>query len=321
MKLKGTKAGIFSGILAVVLTALFVMVPASGRAEAEELPKEAGQQEPAIKQEPATKQEENKSSIREKASGGIEEIKERGVLVAGLPGEDLLAFYEEDEEGNLSGADVELARGIAASLGVDIVFSREAANNDELTKQLENGEIDIVAATYSRTLDRAQRVRLSEPYLSIGMAVMINKQAAVQRGVSQNPAGYLKTSGEKIAAIAGTSHVDLCRELFPTCEIVETGSYEEAAELVKNNEVFAYFCGELEFYSEICSDRELQIYTDVYVYSDIKDEFCVAVSKENEELQDYVNLYLAMSQRVTIDDIHERYDRYFGGEAQDEENK
>ena len=319
MKFKGTKVVISLGILAVLFAVLFVMVPASKTVEAEELAQETEQQQTIPAKTEDRKSGENIS--RETAPGGIEEIKERGVLVAGIPRDDLLAFYEEDEEGNMSGTDVELAKSIAASLGVDIVFSREAANNDELTKQLENGEIDMVVATYSRTLDRALRVRLSEPYLSIGMAVMINKQAAVQRGVTQNPAGYLKTSGEKIAVVAGTSHVDLCRELFPDCEIVETQDYEEAVELVKHNKVFAYFCGELEFYSEICRDRELQIYTDVYVYSDIKDEFCVAVAKENEELQDYVNLYLAMSPKVTIDDIHKRYDQYYSGGAQDEENE
>ena len=47
----------------------------------------------------------------------------------------------------------------------------------------------------------------------------------------------------------------------------------------------------------------------------------MAVSKENEELQDYVNMYLAMSPRLTINDIHKRYDQYYGGEAQDEENE
>ena len=316
MRLKGTKVVISLGILAVLFTAAFVMVPASGMAEAEEPAQKTEQRQTLPAKAGGRKSGENNS--RETVPGGIEEIKERGVLVAGIPRDNLLAFYEEDEEGNMSGTDVELARSIADSLGVDIVFSREAANNDELTRQLENGEVDMVAATYSRTLDRALRVRLSDPYLSIGMAVMINKQAAVQRGVTQNPTAYLKTSEEKIAVIAGTSHVDLCRQLFPDCEIVEAAGYEEAAELVKNNEVFAYFCGELEFYSQICRDRELQIYTDVYVYSDIKDEFCVAVSKENEEFQDYVNLYLAMSQKVTIDDIHKRYDQYYGGEAQDE---
>ena len=264
-----------------------------------------------------TSKEREADGIRQKPAGSIAEIQERGVLIAGLPAEDLLAFYEEDAEGNMTGTDVELARAIAESLGVDIVFYREAVNNDDLTRQLENGEIDMIAATYSRTLERSRKVRLSEPYLSIGMAVMINKQAAVQRGVTRNPTEYLKHANEKIAVVAGTSHVAMCRKLFPDCEPVEVGSYDEAEQLVKNNQVFAYFCGELEFYSEICRDRELQIYTDVYVYSDIKDEFCVAVAKENQELQDYINLYLEMSRKITIDDIHDRYDQYYGsGEVQ-----
>ena len=164
-----------------------------------------------------TAKERKADGIRQKPAGGIAEIQERGVLIAGLPGEDLLAFYEEDAEGNMTGTDVELARAIAESLGVDIVFYREAVNNDDLTRQLENGEIDMIAATYSRTLERSRKVRLSEPYLSIGMAVLIHKQAAVQRGVTQNPTEYLKYSNEKIAVVAGTSHVAMCRKLFPDC--------------------------------------------------------------------------------------------------------
>lgn len=242
----------------------------------------------------------------------LQDIQDKGVLVVGFPKDDLLAFHEQDEDGNMSGTDVELVRQIADSLGVDIAFKREALNNDDLTRQLENGEIDLVAATYSRTLSRAKRVLLSNPYLSIGMGVMVNKQAVVQRGVSQNPTAYLKDSDEKIAVIAGTSHVDLCRQLFPNCQLVETASYEEATELVKRNQVFGYFCGELEFYSEVCNDSELQIFTDVYVYSDIKDEFCIAVPKGNQELLDYVNLYLDMNQKITIEQIHNRYEEYYG---------
>lgn len=242
----------------------------------------------------------------------LQDIQDKGVLVVGFPKDDLLAFYEQDEDGNMSGTDVELVRQIADSLGVDIEFKRDALNNDDLTRQLENGEIDLVAATYSRTLSRAKRVLLSNPYLSIGMGVMVNKQAVVQRGVSQNPTAYLKDSDEKIAVISGTSHVDLCRQLFPNCQLVETASYEEATELVKRNQVFGYFCGELEFYSEVCNDSELQIFTDVYVYSDIKDEFCIAVPKGNQELLDYVNLYLDMNQKITIEQIHNRYEEYYG---------
>ena len=242
----------------------------------------------------------------------LQDIQDKGVLVVGFPKDDLLAFYEQDEDGNMSGTDVELVRQIADSLGVDIEFKRDALNNDDLTRQLENGEIDLVAATYSRTLSRAKRVLLSNPYLSIGMGVMVNKQAVVQRGVSQNPTAYLKDSDEKIAVIAGTSHVDLCRQLFPNCQLVETASYEEATELVKRNQVFGYFCGELEFYSEVGNDSELQIFTDVYVYSDIKDEFCIAVPKGNQELLDYVNLYLDMNQKITIEQIHNRYEEYYG---------
>lgn len=57
-------------------------------------------------------------------------------------------------------------------------------------------------------------------------------------------------TGERIAAVQGTSHARMAKQLFGACEIVEAENYDEAVELVKTGEVFGFFCGELEFYSQ-----------------------------------------------------------------------
>lgn len=244
-------------------------------------------------------------------SEDIAEIIDRGKLRVAIPGEDLTAFFEKDESGKLSGIDIELAEGIAASLGVEAVFDRSSKNYDELTDRLKNGDVDLVIATFSHSLDRIRYIDFSDTYLQLRFGLMVNKQAMVTRGLEGSPVAYLKENGERIAAVQGTSHVRMAKQLFGACEIVETENYDEAVELVKTGEVFGFFCGELEFYSQYLAQPTLRIYTDTYVFSDVRDEFCVGIPLGHGQLLDYVNLYLATYGRLTVADVRERYRSHY----------
>ena len=250
----------------------------------------------------------------EKLAPEIAEIIERGVLRVAIPKQDLIVFFQEDEAGNLYGIDVELAEEIANSLGVEVLFDRTSDNYDDLTVKLENSEVDMVIATYSHSLDRIKYVDFSEPYLELQFGIMVNKQEMVRHDIKDNPVPYLKKHQEKIAVVEGTSHVELAKQLFETCEIVEVGNYDTAVNLVKTGEAFGFFSGELEFYSKYITQPELLIYTSTYTFSDIKDEFCIGIPREKEQLLDYVNLYLESSPKITVADVQERYRNYFCGQ-------
>lgn len=239
-------------------------------------------------------------------------ILERGTLRVAIPHQDLEAFFQEEADGSLSGIDIELAQGIAASLGVEAVFDRTAETYEELTKKLKNNEVDLVIATYSHSLDRIQYVDFSRPYLELKFGIMVNKQAMLKQEVGDNPVPYLKENRERIAAVQGTSHVELAKKLFGACEIVEAKDYDSATQMVQTGEVFGFFCGELEFYSKYLAQPDLRIYTDTYVFSDVKDEFCVGVTCGEGQLLDYVNLYIATSEKITVEDVQERYRAYYG---------
>lgn len=244
----------------------------------------------------------------------IADIVERGRLRVAIPKQDLVAFFQEDETGELCGIDIELAEAIADSLGVEVFFDRTSDSYDELTVKLENHEVDMVIATYSHSLERIKYVDFSEPYLELQFGIMVNKQEMVRHDIRNNPVPYLKKHQEKLAVVEGTSHVELAKQLFPVCEIVETDDYDTAVSLVKAGEVFGFFSGELEFYSKYIAQPELLIYTSTYTFSDIRDRFCIGIPREKGQLLDYVNLYLESSPKITVDDVQERYRDYFRGE-------
>lgn len=249
--------------------------------------------------------------LNEKMAPDLAAIKARGSLRVAIPEEDLFAFFEEDEKGNLFGIDIDLARNIASALGVEAEFVRVGGDYGNLSEELKNGNVDVVIATYSHTLDRIQYVDFSEPYLSLRFAVMVNKSAMVTAGIDHNPIPYMKANTVDIAVNAGTSHVDAAKMLFPKANIILTDSYDEASQMVAEGKAFATFSGELLFYSQHLDYSGYSVYCTTFALEDVKDEFCVGVNRNCTQLLDFVNLYLATSLPITVDDVERIYEERY----------
>jgi len=285
-----------AGILLCVLVMLGMLIPGyAARADGESGDASAKLQE----------------YLDQKMAPDIAAIKARGTLRIAIPDQDLFAFFEEDEEGNLSGIDIDLARNIADALGVEAEFVRIGGAYSNLTENLKQGNVDVVIATFSHILDRIQYIDFTEPYLSLRFAVMVNKSAMVTAGIDHNPVPYMKENPVDIAVNAGTSHVDVAQMLFPDANIILTDSYEEACRMVADGEAFATLSGELEFYTQYLNHRDLSVYVTTYAFDDVKDEFCVGVSRDCPQLLDFINLYLSTSLPITVEDVEGIYDEKF----------
>ena len=241
----------------------------------------------------------------------IEQIIKNKELRIAIPAEDVTAFYEEDEKGNLSGIEIDVARGIAEALGVEPKFIRFEGSFDNMTEALNNKEVDIIIGTYSKSCERAKYIDFSEPYFTNNFSIMVNKKAMVAAKINSNPIPYMKNNNVKISVHGGTSHVDIAKQLFPKATIVETQTYEEAEEMVKKGEVFASFSLELEFYLRYLTDPDYSLYVTTYYFNDIKDEFVVAINSDCTALKNFINVYLDTMQPLTSEDIKERYNELY----------
>lgn len=244
-------------------------------------------------------------------SPDIDKIKKSGVLRIAVPADDLMAFYEEDGEGNFSGVDIDIAKGLADSLGVKPKFVRVSGSFDNMTEALKNDEVDVIVGTYSRSYDRMSYIDFSKPYLSLRFAVMVNKKAMIEAKINSNPIPYMKENNVSIALLKGTSHVDIVKQLFPKATIVEVDSYEEADNMAKKGKVFAAFCTELEFFSRYLAQPDYSLYVTTYCFNDVKDDFVIAVNRDSQQFKKYVDLYLDTMRPVTIKDVKEKYYEYF----------
>lgn len=99
---------------------------------------------------------------KEEAGGGaLEAIKKRGYIIVGTEGT-WSPYTYHDENDELVGFEVEVARYIADYIGVDIQFTETAWSS--IFAALDAGQIDIVVNSVAYTEERAEKYAFSEPY-------------------------------------------------------------------------------------------------------------------------------------------------------------
>lgn len=242
----------------------------------------------------------------------IAKIIEKGNIVFGFIENDRPPFYMNDGQGGIYGIDVELALNIAQELGVEAVFDRSSETYTELFQKIIDGEVDIVAAKFSRSLGRALYISYTEPYAEFGRAIMTNKTNEIALGIEDDPILYLRSNPVKIAAVKGTSFVNYAYEMFPAAQIVEFDTIEEGAEAVLRSEVDAFLYDELEFARLVGAKSDILLYASVYVIDDIREYICMAVPNSSPNLCAWLNTYIENKNLFyTLNDMVKSYQEIF----------
>ena len=103
---------------------------------------------------------------------GVEAIKKKGKLVVGTAS-GYYPFEMVDKKNELVGFDVDIAKGIAKEMGVQIEFQNYAFSG--LIPALQASKIDLVIAGMTITDKRKEVVDFSDPYFVSGQALLVNK--------------------------------------------------------------------------------------------------------------------------------------------------
>ncbi len=103
--------------------------------------------------------------LREKGQSGLSEIKSRGVLRVGLDAS-FPPFEVVDADGNIIGVDADIARAIAADLGVRVEFAN--IGFDGLYDALTVGRVDVVISGLPIDPFRTRDIAYSENYFNAG---------------------------------------------------------------------------------------------------------------------------------------------------------
>ena len=147
-------------------------------------------------------------------AGRIEDIKARGYVRIGVSlGGEPVGFRNAANEP--VGYDVDVARQLAARLGVPVRFSD--VSSDARISMLMSKQLDLVVANVSITPQRARVVDFSIPYNQTGLRVIAQKSAQVRTLADLN--------GKRVVVGRGTTADAFLRKSAPQARIVYTDNF------------------------------------------------------------------------------------------------
>ena len=132
------------------------------------------------------------------------------------------------------GFDVEIAKLIAAELGIaaeDITWTETVSANRE--PFLQNGEVDIVVATYTINDKRKELIDFAGPYYEAGQDIM------VAEGNPEGIEGPEDLAGKNVCSVEGSTPAQNIRDNFPEATLTLFDVYSKCADALSAGQVDA----------------------------------------------------------------------------------
>lgn len=117
------------------------------------------------------------SAKEDQGDVSLETIKEKGEVLIGLD-DSFPPMGYVDENGELVGFDIDLAKEACSRLGVKAVF--KPTEWDGIVLALNNGEIDVVWNGMTITEERLEKIAFSKPYIANTQSVIVKKGSAIK---------------------------------------------------------------------------------------------------------------------------------------------
>jgi len=173
------------------------------------------------------------TDVEFEAGTTMAELNEAGAITIGTkydqPGFGLL-----NPDGTPEGFDVEIGKIVAAKLGIPedgITFVETVSANRE--PFIQNGQADIVVATYTINDKRKEVVDFAGPYYVAGQDIMVAK------GNPDGIAGPEDLAGKNVCSVEGSTPAENIRTNYPEATLTLFDVYSKCADALTNGQVDA----------------------------------------------------------------------------------
>lgn len=209
------------------------------------------------------------------ADDELSQIQESGALKVGVEGT-YPPYTYHDEDGELTGFDVEVAKAIADKLGVEADFTESAW--DSLLAGIDSGRLDTVINAVSITDERSEKYDFAGPYFYITQQIVVSKD-------NDDIVDMDSLNGKKMANTATTAYLDLLEDAGAS--LVQINTADEAVSLISS--------GRADFttFNSVVFNEYLQQHPDAnlkvaFVIPDVVDVYGVPVKKGETALYDAI---------------------------------
>jgi len=220
-------------------------------------------------------------------AGEIERIQRKGTLVVSLnKGYPPFAMKVKDK---LIGLDVDLAKVIAAYLGVKVKFIQPEKYEDQIPRLLA-GESDMIIAAMTRTVERALKVNFTMPYFEISQAALVKRKL-----VPTDADSYFALTDVpnlRLGVKANTTHEVFARELFSADTITTYPTAADAAEALTNGDIEAMVADSP--FVRVWRNTHLELYPKIkaLLVPVTRETYGFAIRKGDPEFLSWLNLFI-----------------------------
>lgn len=223
-----------------------------------------------------------------------EKIKEEGVILVGTEGT-YPPFTFHDENGELTGYDVEVAKEVTKRLGLEVEFKE--TQWDAMFAGLNSKRFDMIANQVGIKPDRVEKYDFSFPYTVSTAVVVVHKD-------NNDIQSFEELNGKKAAQSLTSNYGKLAKS--NGAELVGVEGFNQAIELITSKRVDATINDKLSVldYKKQKPDAPIKIVAE----SDNASESAFMFRKGNEELVEAVNEVLEeMKQDGTLTKLSEKW--------------
>lgn len=228
-------------------------------------------------------------------------IKQRGALICGVK-DSLPPFgFVDPKTRQLVGYDVDFCRAIAEHLGVRLEL--KPVSSAARIAQLKEGNVDLVAATMTKTEERAKEIDFSHTYFATGQKFL------VKRGGVRTLADM---AGKKIGTAKGSTSEQNARRAVPNATVLSFDDYPQAFLALNQGKVVAVTTDE----AILAGIRAKAPKPDAYEILDLQiseERYGIGLRKGDKALRNKVNEILLTLERNGA--ARRIFDRWFGPQS------
>jgi glutamate transport system substrate-binding protein len=208
------------------------------------------------------------------------EIAEAGTIRVGTkydqPGFGLL-----NPDGTPEGFDVEIGKIVAAKLGIPedgITYVETVSANRE--PFIQNGQADIVVATYTINDKRKEVVDFAGPYYVAGQDIMVAK------GNPDGIAGPEDLAGKNVCSVEGSTPAENIRTNYPEATLTLFDVYSKCADALTNGQVDAVTTDNVILTGLVAGNPEgFELVGNPFT----EEPYGIGLAKGDQEFRDFIN--------------------------------
>ena len=228
------------------------------------------------------------ANVQVAGSPTFDKITQRGRVVIGVKDDQPGLGFKDATTGEFSGFDVEIARLVAAQLGlgadkIDFKTIPSAAREDAISR----GDVDYYVGTYTINDKRKGQVSFAGPYFVAGQGLLVRKDEAAITGKDT-------LKGKKVCSATGSTPIQRVRDqgLTEPGNIVEFQNYSQCVDQLLANQVDAVTTDDAILKGYAAQQPEkLKVVGDVFS----TEPYGIGLNKDDSALRNKINDILQAS--------------------------